>query len=269
MSAELQAQLVDQSIIDHINRRHRRIMELGKQALDEAIDIGRDLSEIKTSLDHGQWLPWLEKNAEFTARSATRYMRLWDNRDRLKSDNVSDLSEAYALLSEPKKTSPAAATPAGPVLVDAEVVRFEPTPKPATSWTRPADTEPPAEVHQVHPDDQGIDWEDEGPIQVAKRVMMLMIYIDGKDERSARALDLIGRDVDRLRRKFGYTIDKWEQDNPIPDPDTNRYDEVGWLLPISVREMAERALDPDNLNWKKSAVAFFGAMREMKIITVS
>jgi hypothetical protein len=155
------------------------------------------------------------------------------------------------------------------------VVRFEPTPKPATSWTRsePTDSEPEPETnpesYPVHPDDEGIDWADEGPIQVAKRVMMLMIYIDGKDERSARALDLIGRDVERLRKKFGYTIDKWKQGNPIPDPDTNRYDEVGWLLPISVREMAERALDPDNRDWKKSAVAFFGAMRDMKIITVS
>jgi Protein of unknown function (DUF3102) len=138
MSGELQAQFVDQSIIDHINRRHRRIMELGKQALDEAIDIGRDLSEIKASLDHGQWLPWLEKNAAFTARSATRYMRLWDNRDRLKSDNVSDLSEAYALLSEPKK---AKKTPTDPVVVDAEIVRFEPTPA-SKSWTRSGPTEP-------------------------------------------------------------------------------------------------------------------------------
>ena len=42
------------------------------------IEIGRRLVEAKEMLEHGQWLPWLERETEFSNSSAQRYMKLFD-----------------------------------------------------------------------------------------------------------------------------------------------------------------------------------------------
>ena len=42
------------------------------------IEIGRRLVEAKEMLNHGEWLPWLERETEFSDRSAARYMKLFD-----------------------------------------------------------------------------------------------------------------------------------------------------------------------------------------------
>ena len=44
-----------------------------------AIEIGRRLPEAKGMLDHGQWLPWLKKETEFSTSSASRYMQIFEN----------------------------------------------------------------------------------------------------------------------------------------------------------------------------------------------
>ena len=42
------------------------------------IEIGRRLVEAKEMLQHGEWLPWLERETEFSNSSAQRYMKLFD-----------------------------------------------------------------------------------------------------------------------------------------------------------------------------------------------
>lgn len=42
------------------------------------IEIGRRLVEAKEMLNHGEWLPWLERETEFSNSSAQRYMKLFD-----------------------------------------------------------------------------------------------------------------------------------------------------------------------------------------------
>ena len=42
------------------------------------IEIGRRLVQAKEMLGHGEWLPWLEKETEFSSSSAQRYMKLFD-----------------------------------------------------------------------------------------------------------------------------------------------------------------------------------------------
>ena len=42
------------------------------------IEIGRRLVEAKQMLEHGEWLPWLERETEFSSSSAQRYMKLFD-----------------------------------------------------------------------------------------------------------------------------------------------------------------------------------------------
>jgi hypothetical protein len=78
--------------------------QLGKTALDKAAEAGRLLTECKAGLDHGAWLPWLESNFTFTDRTARRWMKLADDlaTGKLKSDTVSNLTEAYRITTEPK-----------------------------------------------------------------------------------------------------------------------------------------------------------------------
>ena len=81
---------------------HQEIIGHLKQSLEKAIRIGQLLSEQKESLKHGQFTPWLKGNVPFSDRTARNYMRLWHERDRIKTESVSDLSSAYVLLTEPK-----------------------------------------------------------------------------------------------------------------------------------------------------------------------
>ena len=52
--------------------------EAQAMALNYAVEIGRRLTEAKGLLNHGEWGSWLEKEVEFSARSATNFMRLFE-----------------------------------------------------------------------------------------------------------------------------------------------------------------------------------------------
>ena len=71
------------------------------QAGAAILEIGKRLIEAKEQLSHGEWLPWLEHQVDFTERQAQRFMRLaqhWEN-----PTTLSDLgaSKALALLEIP------------------------------------------------------------------------------------------------------------------------------------------------------------------------
>ncbi|WP_312637165.1 DUF3102 domain-containing protein [Oscillibacter sp.] len=71
------------------------IKEMKKTAGDAIIGIGQRLIEAKALLSHGEWLPWLTEQVEFSERTATRFMRLareWSNQTAL-----SDLGATKAL----------------------------------------------------------------------------------------------------------------------------------------------------------------------------
>ncbi len=42
------------------------------------IEIGRRLVEAKEMLNHGEWLPWLERETDFSSSSAARYMKVFE-----------------------------------------------------------------------------------------------------------------------------------------------------------------------------------------------
>jgi len=71
-----------------INRLHREIIAAARQTLDNAILIGELLSREHERLQHGEWLPWVTSNLTFTERTARNYIRCFENRLRLKSENV-------------------------------------------------------------------------------------------------------------------------------------------------------------------------------------
>lgn len=71
------------------------ILDLKRTAGDAILAIGNCLIEAKGILSHGEWLPWLTEQVEFSERAAQRFMRLakeWTNPTAL-----SDLGSTKAL----------------------------------------------------------------------------------------------------------------------------------------------------------------------------
>lgn len=70
-----------------------------RNSVEAALGIGEILCQQKTTLPHGDFLPWLRENVTFISESTCqRWMRLHRNRALLKSVSVTDLTGAYKLL---------------------------------------------------------------------------------------------------------------------------------------------------------------------------
>jgi hypothetical protein len=91
-------------VLAQIIQLHGEIADAARVSLEKAMRIGELLEEEKTRLGHGAWLPWVQKHLPFTERTARNYMRIYENRERLKSETVSDLTQAYRLLAEPAES---------------------------------------------------------------------------------------------------------------------------------------------------------------------
>lgn len=89
---------IEKTRTQEIVRLHSEVVGHLRQSLEKAIRIGLLLSEQKQLLKHGEFTPWLEANIPFTDRTARNYMRLYRERDRIKTETVSDLKGAYAFL---------------------------------------------------------------------------------------------------------------------------------------------------------------------------
>jgi len=97
---------IAQARTQEIVQLHGEIAGHLKMSLDKAIRIGQLLTEQKNALKHGEFQSWLEANIPFSDRTARNYMRLYRERDRIKTEIVSDLKGAYALLAPPSEESP-------------------------------------------------------------------------------------------------------------------------------------------------------------------
>jgi hypothetical protein len=73
-----------------INRLHQDIIGIVKMTLDKVITIGQLLSQIKTEIPHGEFGQWCRINLEFSERTVQRYLKVYNNRESVKTDNVSD-----------------------------------------------------------------------------------------------------------------------------------------------------------------------------------
>jgi hypothetical protein len=96
--------------VKEIKKLHGGIIRAAKMSLESAIRIGELLEKIRTKIPHGQWQSWAEKHLPFDVRTARNYCRCFEERDRLKTETVSDLTAAYKFLAEPK-TEPAPLPP--------------------------------------------------------------------------------------------------------------------------------------------------------------
>jgi len=100
-------QVIRDGIVSEINTLHSKNVGAAKSTIGRAIRIGQLLTKKKSTLKHGEWMPWLEKNIDFDDRTARRYINCFENKERLKLDSVSNLADAYRLLTEPKRVLPA------------------------------------------------------------------------------------------------------------------------------------------------------------------
>ena len=92
----------DQDMAYRINKLHRSLLNTVKMTIEKADQIGELLVQQKKILEYGNFTKWIEGNLEFSVKTAQNYMRIYNNRDIIKNENVSCLSEAYKLLVEPK-----------------------------------------------------------------------------------------------------------------------------------------------------------------------
>ncbi|MGI8805121.1 MAG: DUF3102 domain-containing protein [Thermoleophilaceae bacterium] len=89
--------------------RIRAEHELAQQALTSAVDhgvrCGLLLEQAKAGVAHGEWLPWLADNVEFSERTAQVYMRLAANAQRASHlEAATSIRAALAELVEPRET---------------------------------------------------------------------------------------------------------------------------------------------------------------------
>lgn len=85
---------------EEIIKLHNEISMHYKISIQNAIRIGEILTEQKKSLKYGEFTKWVESTLPFTSRTARNYMLLFKEKSFIKTETVSDLSEAYKLLSQ-------------------------------------------------------------------------------------------------------------------------------------------------------------------------
>ncbi len=85
-----------------INDLHATIEGQLKTSLQLAIELGGHLAEVKSGLKHGELSKWIEDNLTFKVRTAQRYMRLFENKE--KFNEINGITEAYKVLNASRVT---------------------------------------------------------------------------------------------------------------------------------------------------------------------
>jgi hypothetical protein len=90
------------TLAERINDEHRACVAAAGSALVHAIEAGRVFQEVKDSLPHKEWGPWLAANFAASDRTDRGYRQLYRDREKLKGQNgngVATLSLREALKS--------------------------------------------------------------------------------------------------------------------------------------------------------------------------
>jgi hypothetical protein len=94
----------ERSCAEEITRLHNEIRQHAETMLLKAYRIGELLVEQKQKMQHGQFTQWVTDHWPFSVRTAQNYMKVFLNKDQLKNENVSLLSDAYNILKLPRDT---------------------------------------------------------------------------------------------------------------------------------------------------------------------
>ena len=95
--------------VEQINLEHQLANSKAAEAVQHATNCGLMLLQIKASLNHGAWLPWLKQQQEsgsidFSESTAKRYMRVAANRSRVTDLEAPSIRAALELLSDKEPT---------------------------------------------------------------------------------------------------------------------------------------------------------------------
>ena len=75
-----------QDLATNINAEHAAAVGAAHTALEHALEVGRLLTEAKASVRHGEWVAWITENLTFDRTQASRYMKLFRDRELLPND---------------------------------------------------------------------------------------------------------------------------------------------------------------------------------------
>jgi len=89
---------IAKSDIEQLRALHNEILLSARSSLDRAIRAGAILQRIKSKLKHGEWIPWIEKNAGFSEKTAQNYLRCHEHRKELIGQL--NMGESLKLLAE-------------------------------------------------------------------------------------------------------------------------------------------------------------------------
>ena len=73
-----------------INKLHKEILSGLRTTVRQAIRVGKLLTERKKKCQHGEWLPWLKANVQFSFKTADNYRAIYEHR--AKFVNVTNLN---------------------------------------------------------------------------------------------------------------------------------------------------------------------------------
>ena len=81
-----------------LNKLHEKFLMSFKTSINYAIAIGAMLDEVKGTLTHGEFIPWIEKNLMFSVRTAQDYMKISRNQPAITQSGATTMTQALALL---------------------------------------------------------------------------------------------------------------------------------------------------------------------------
>ena len=99
--------IIDADAIE-INTLHQEVIGHLESAKDKIIRIGEILTIRKSSLRHGEWLPWVKNNLTLSQATVNRYMIIYRDRENTKLLTVSNLADFPLLTDSPKEDPPVA-----------------------------------------------------------------------------------------------------------------------------------------------------------------
>lgn len=107
--------MIEREKIELINREHSLCAAAYGTALVHAINCGRMLAAVKSDLQHGEWLPWVEEHFDGSERTARVYMQLADSPELQDRQSAADLPASMsAALKEITKPRATAQRPSSP-----------------------------------------------------------------------------------------------------------------------------------------------------------
>jgi hypothetical protein len=102
----------------------------GRKTVQAAIDCGRYLTEIKSRLGHGEWMPWLEANWNHSTVWASQFMKMANYKHAYNLEEASSVREALRMIGEAEEAAGTKRTRKTPAEPAPEVIDNRPTPKP-------------------------------------------------------------------------------------------------------------------------------------------